>query len=153
MELVTTAAILMFSQIKGRKMAIITHAGGPAVMLTDVLSSNDIEIPNFEGDKAKALLGELYPGSSVSNPIDFLATGTADQLGKIIDACENDFNVDSMAVIFGNPGLVSSDGAYDKILEKQKFAKPIFPILTSIVNAKDEIEQFRNKGGITFPKR
>ena len=93
-------------------------------------SSNDIEIPNFEGDKAKALLGELYPGSSVSNPIDFLATGTADQLGKIIDACENDFNVDSMAVIFGNPGLVSSDGAYDKILEKQKVCKkPIFPIL------------------------
>ena len=153
MELVTTAAILMFNQVKGRKMAIITHAGGPAVMLTDVLSSNDIEIPTFEGEKAKALLKELYPGSSVSNPIDFLATGTASQLGKIIDACEHDFDVDSMAVIFGNPGLVSGNDAYDTILEKQKVCKkPIFPILTSIVNAKDEIEQFRNKGGITFPE-
>ena len=152
-ELVTTAAILMFNAVKGRKMAIITHAGGPAVMLTDVLSSNDIEIPNFEGAKAQALLNELYPGSSVSNPIDFLATGTAAQLGKIIDACENDFDVDSMAVIFGNPGLVSSDDAYDTILDKQKICKkPIFPILTSVVNAKDEIEQFKSKGGITFPE-
>ncbi len=152
-ELVTTAAILMFNAVKGRKMAIITHAGGPAVMLTDVLSSNDIEIPNFEGAKAQALLNELYPGSSVSNPIDFLATGTAAQLGKIIDACENDFDVDSMAVIFGNPGLVSSDDAYDTILNKQKICKkPIFPILTSVVNAKDEIEQFKSKGGITFPE-
>lgn len=152
-ELVTTAAILMFNAVKGRKMAIIAHAGGPAVMLTDILSSNNIEIPNLVGEKADALLKELYPGSSVSNPIDFLATGTADQLGKIIDACEHDFDVDSMAVIFGNPGLVSSDEAYDKILEKQKVCKkPIFPILTSIVNAKDAIEDFRDKGGITFPE-
>ena len=42
----------------------------------------------------------------MANPIDFLATGTAEQLGYIIDACENDFdNIDAMAVIFGSPGL------------------------------------------------
>ena len=73
-------------------------------MLTDVLSNNGMDVPHLEGPKADALLAKLFPGSSVGNPIDFLATGTAEQLGHIIDACENDFdNIDCMCVIFGSP--------------------------------------------------
>lgn len=150
-ELVTTAAIMMFPKPKGNRMGIITHAGGPAVMLTDVLSTNKIQIPHIEGEKADALLKELYLGSSVGNPIDFLATGTAEQLDKIIDACENHFDVDCMSVIFGNPGLGDIYKVCDVLLEKSKTCKkPIYPILTSISNARNEIEYFQSKGGISF---
>ncbi|MDD3740271.1 MAG: CoA-binding protein, partial [Bacteroidales bacterium] len=101
-ELATVASIFMHPVPKGKNIAIITHAGGPAVMLTDSLSNGGLNIPHIEGEKAKLLLEKLFPGSSVANPIDFLATGTAEQLGHIIDACENDFdNIDAMAVIFG----------------------------------------------------
>lgn len=152
-ELVTTAAIMMFPKLNGKKIGVITHAGGPAVMLTDVLSSNHINIPRIEGEKAKELLSHLYVGSSVGNPIDFLATGTPEQLGRIIDACENDFDVDAMTVIFGNPGLGDITEVVKVLLEKQKSCKkPIFPILTSIVNAKEEIEYFQSMGGISFPE-
>ncbi|MDD4670850.1 MAG: acetate--CoA ligase family protein [Bacteroidales bacterium] len=152
-ELVTTAAVMMFPKPSGKKMGIVTHAGGPAVMLTDVLSSNKIQIPHIEGEKAKDLLSQLYLGSSVGNPIDFLATGTAGQLEKIIDACENDFDVDCISVIFGNPGLGNITDVTDSILKKQKTCKkPIFPILTSIVNAHDEIVHFQSEGGISFPE-
>ncbi|MDR2586326.1 MAG: CoA-binding protein, partial [Prevotellaceae bacterium] len=89
-ELVTVASILMQPIPKGKSMAIVTHAGGPAVMLTDVFSVNKIEVPPITGEKAESLLGKLYPGSSVANPIDFLATGTANQLGDIIDFCEHE---------------------------------------------------------------
>ncbi len=58
-------------------MAIVTHAGGPAVMLTDALSDGEWKFLILEGPKAEALLGQLFNGSSVGNPIDFLATGTA----------------------------------------------------------------------------
>ncbi|MFA5850182.1 MAG: acetate--CoA ligase family protein [Bacteroidales bacterium] len=151
-ELVTVASVLMHRHPEGNKAAIITHAGGPAVMLTDVLSENGISIPHISGQKADELLTKLYPGSSVSNPIDFLATGTANQLEKIIDACENDFDVDSMAVIFGSPGLTQVYDVYDKLIDKiKKCKKPIYAILPSTVNAKDEIEMFKEKGGICFP--
>ena len=120
-------------------------------MLTDILSSNGLEIPSFSGAKAELLLSQLYPGSSVANPIDFLATGTADQLSAIIDSCQTDFDVDSMAVIFGSPGLTSVYDVYNILLEKIKTsAKPIYPILPSIVNVKEEIAQFQEKGGISF---
>ena len=151
-ELVTVASVLMHRHPEGNKAAIITHAGGPAVMLTDVLSDNGINIPHISGQKADALLAKLYPGSSVSNPIDFLATGTANQLEKIIDACENDFDVDCMAVIFGSPGLTQVYDVYERLIDKiKKCKKPIYAILPSTVNAKDEIEMFKEKGGICFP--
>lgn len=151
-ELVTVGAVMLNKLPKGDKVAIITHAGGPAVMLTDTLSEYNISIPHISGEKADNLLKELYNGSSTSNPIDFLATGTASQLAKIIDACEKDFDVDSMVVIFGNPGLTSVYDVYETLFNKIKECnKPIFSILPSTVNAKDEIAKFKEMGGICFP--
>ncbi|WP_461630184.1 acetate--CoA ligase family protein [Labilibaculum euxinus] len=152
-ELATVASIFMHPELKGKNIAVITHAGGPAVMLTDSLSNNGLDVPHIDGAKADALLEKLYAGSSVANPIDFLATGTAQQLGDIIDACENDFdNVDAMAVIFGSPGLFPVYDVYDLLHEKMKQCKkPIYPILPSIVNVKDEIEHFLAKGRVNFP--
>jgi acyl-CoA synthetase (NDP forming) len=152
-ELTTVASIFMHPELKGKNIAVITHAGGPAVMLTDSLSNNGLDVPHIDGAKADALLEKLYAGSSVANPIDFLATGTAQQLGDIIDACENDFdNIDAMAVIFGSPGLFPVYDVYDLLHEKMKLCKkPIYPILPSIINVKDEIEHFLAKGRINFP--
>ncbi len=154
-ELTTVCAIFMHPEVKGKNMAVITHAGGPAVMLTDVLSNNGMDVPHLEGPKAQELLAKLYNGSSVGNPIDFLATGTAEQLGYIIDACENDFDeIDCMCVIFGSPGLFANWEVYQVLDEKMKTCKkPIFPILPSIINVKDEIADFiTNKHRINFPE-
>lgn len=154
-ELTTVCAIFMHPEVKGKNMAVITHAGGPAVMLTDVLSNNGMDVPRIEGPKAQELLGKLFAGSSVGNPIDFLATGTAEQLGHIIDACENDFdNIDCMCVIFGSPGLFANWEVYEVLDKKMKTCKkPIFPILPSIINVKDEIADFiTNKHRINFPE-
>ncbi len=151
-ELVNVAAILSLPVLNGNKMAIITHAGGPAVMLTDALAQGGIQVPAISGSKADALLAKLYGGSSVGNPIDFLATGTAAQLSEIIDAVNNDFDsIDGMAVIFGSPGLFSAREAYAVLHEKMQHSlKPIFPILPSVVNVKEDIEFFIGKGHVCF---
>ncbi len=151
-ELITVAGVLMQKEAKGKNFAIITHAGGPAVMLTDVLSKNKLSVPKLEGEYTKHLLSELFDGSSVSNPIDFLATGTAKQLEIIIDYCENKFeNIDAMIVIFGSPGLRSVFDVYDVIDKKIRMCKkPIYAILPSIVNVKEEIAGFITQGNIAF---
>jgi len=152
-ELTLVGSIFMHKELTGKNIAIITHAGGPAVMLTDALSNGGLNVPNISGYKADALLEKLYPGSSVSNPIDFLATGTAEQLGFIIDACENDFDtIDAMCVIFGSPGLFEVSDVYDLLNEKMTTCKkPIYPILPSVINVKKEIDDFLAKGRINFP--
>ncbi|MFD0976139.1 acetate--CoA ligase family protein [Salinimicrobium gaetbulicola] len=150
-ELITVAGILQQKESEGKNIAIITHAGGPAVMLTDVLSKNGLIIPHLEGKESEALLNQLFDGSSVSNPIDFLATGNAEQLGSIIDYCETASEIDAMAVIFGSPGLTTVDDVYAVLDEKIRTSKkPIYAILPSVVNVKNEIQEFIKKGNIAF---
>lgn len=152
-ELTTVASVFMCNELKGKKLAIITHAGGPGVMLTDALENGGLKIPKIEDSPEKKSLKEkLFPGSSVENPIDFLATGTADQLGEIVDACENDFDVDGMAVIFGSPGLFPIRDVYDLLSQKMNTCnKPIYPILPSVINVKEEVSRFISHGNVNFP--
>lgn len=151
-ELINVAAVWQENKAIGKNVAIITHAGGSAVMLTDVLSSNGVNVPPIDEDKAKDLLKKLHPGSSVANPIDFLATGTADQLAEIIDFCEDLEEIDAMVVVFGSPGLFNVRDVYEVLHKKLKSCKKaIFPVLPSLINAGKEIQEFLDKGHVNFP--
>ncbi len=152
-ELAAVASVFMHKELSGKNLALISNAGGPCVMLTDALSEGGLQVPEIKGVEAEKLLEKLHPGSSVSNPIDFLATGTAEQLAEIMDACETKFdNIDAMIVIFGSPGLIPIHGVYDVLEEKMNScSKPIFPVLPSVINAKDEIARFLSRGRINFP--
>ena len=151
-ELVYVAAIFSITPLKGDRLAVITHAGGPGVMLTDILCKGGMKVPRLEGPKADALLSKLFPGSSVSNPIDFLATGNAVQLGQILDAVENDFSeVDGAVVVFGTTGMWRVDDVYSVLHEKIRTGtKPIFPILPSAIQAAEEVSHFQSMGHVNF---
>lgn len=153
-ELTTVANIFHCKPMKGKRLAIITHAGGPAVMLTDSLESGGLHIPHIKDSEARQKLkSKLFAGSSVENPIDFLATGNAEQLASIIDACENEFDeIDGMAVIFGSPGLTPVRDVYQVLSEKMRTCrKPIFPILPSVINVAEDVAYFISQGNVNFP--
>ena len=152
-ELTTVGCIFTLPPLKGRNFAIVTHAGGPGVMLTDALSKGGLNVPPLNNKTTtEELKSLLFPGSSVANPIDFLATGTAEQLGIVIDYCENKFdNIDAIAVIYGTPGLTQLYEAYDVLDQKIKACKkPIFPVLPSLHTAGAEVEDFLKKGHVNF---
>ncbi len=152
-DLIAVASVFAHPELKGENIAIITHAGGPAVMLTDALSDGGLQVPPITGEAAETLKDQLFPGSSVTNPIDFLATGTAEQLGLIIDTVTDQFdNIDAMVVIFGTPGLSPIFDVYEVLDEKmQHNKKPIYPVLPSVLTAASEIESFISKGRVIFP--
>jgi len=151
-ELTTVASAMLYPPMKGKNLAIITHAGGPAVMLTDVLSKGGFGVPELEGPRVEELLDHLHPGSSVANPIDLLATGNARQVGISIDYCENHFpEIDGIVVIFGTPGLAPVYDVYRVIHEKmQTCSKPVYPVLPSVTTAADEIREFLSMGHVCF---
>ena len=152
-DIVYTACIFLHKELKGKNIAIITHAGGPAVMLTDKLAEGGLNVPHINNPASKDLLGRLDPGSSVSNPIDILATGSAQQLGTTIDYVDKKFDdIDAMVVIFGSTGLTKVYDVYDVLYEKmQTCSKPIYPVLHSVSSASEENAYFKNKGEMFFP--
>lgn len=151
-ELTTVGCIFTLPPLTGRNFAIVTHAGGPGVMLTDALSKGGLNVPKIEGPDADELKSLLFPGASVANPIDILATGTPEHLGIAIDYCENKFkDIDAIFVIFGTPGLVQLYEAYDVLHKKiQECKKPIFPILPCLHTAGPEVAEFLKKGHVNF---
>lgn len=151
-ELTTVGCIFTLPTLKGKNFAIVTHAGGPGVMLADALSKGGLNVPQLEGPIAEELKSKLFPGAAVGNPIDILATGTPEQLGIAIDYCEEKFdNIDAILAIFGTPGLVKMYDAYEVIHQKMlSCKKPIFPVLPSVHTAGKEVEVFLKKGHVNF---
>lgn len=151
-ELTTVGCIFTLPELKGKNFAIITHAGGPGVMLTDALSKGGLNVPKLEGPIAEELKSQLFPGASVGNPIDILATGTPDHLRLCLDYCEEKLeHIDAVMAIFGTPGLVTMFEMYDVLHERmQTCKKPIFPILPSVNTAGDEVADFLAKGHVNF---
>ena len=152
-ELTTVASVFFHKPLKGRNIAIITHAGGPAVMLTDALSTGGMNIPKITGEHHDKLLSMMNPGASADNPIDLIATATNDQLDQVIEYVDKQLPlIDGMSVIFGNNGLNDMTEIYDLLHQKIKDCfKPLYPILPSITSSSEELGYFLNKGHVNFP--
>ncbi len=150
-ELATVGCIFTLPELRGKNFAIITHAGGPGVMLTDALCKGGLSVPHLEGPAAEELKSKLFPGAAVGNPIDVLATGTPEHLRLCIDFCEDNEEIDAILAIFGTPGLVEMYDMYDVLHEKMlSCRKPIFPILPSVHTAGPEVADFLAKGHVSF---
>jgi acetyltransferase len=152
-ELTTVASVFFHKHLKGKNMAIITHAGGPAVMLTDALSAGGLNIPRIEGEHRERLLSMMNPGASADNPIDLIATATNEQLEKVIDYVDKKMpGIDGMSVIFGNNGLNDMVIIHDLLHKKiEECNKPLFPILPSVTSSRAELQYFLEKGHVSFP--
>jgi acetyltransferase len=143
----------MHKPLKGRNIAIVTHAGGPAVMLTDALSAGGMNIPKLETEDQNRILGMMNQGASAVNPIDMIATATIEQLDRVIEYVDKDLKtIDGMSVIFGNNGLTDMSEIYTLLHRKiEECNKPLYPILPSISSSSEELEDFMNKGHVNFP--
>ena len=152
-ELTTVASVFFHKKLKGKNIAIITHAGGPAVMLTDALSAGGMNIPRISGIHEDNLLAMMNPGASAINPIDMIATATNDQLDNVIEYVDKQLSmIDGMSVIFGSNGLNDMTEIYDLLHQKIRDCnKPLYPILPSVTSSSEELGYFLNKGHVNFP--
>lgn len=152
-ELTTVASVFFHKHLKGRNIAIITHAGGPAVMLTDALSAGGMNIPKIPDEHQVKLLAMMNPGASAVNPIDLIATATNDQLARVIEYVDKQLPlIDGMSVIFGSNGLNDMTEIYDLLHRKiMECEKPLYPILPSITSSSEELRYFLDKGHVNFP--
>lgn len=152
-ELTTVASVFTHKPFKGKNIAIITHAGGPAVMLTDALTAGGLNIPRITGTNHEKILAMMNAGASADNPIDLIATANSEQLEQVIEFVDKQLpGIDSIIVIFGSNGMIDIQEIYEvlhrKILECNK---PVLPILPSITSSRNELEFFMNLGHVNFP--
>ncbi len=84
---------------QGKRVGIVTNAGGPGILATDAVERAGLEIPRLSGETVQALKEYLPGAASAANPVDVLGDALADRYEQAIELVLNDEKVDSLIVI------------------------------------------------------
>jgi acetyl coenzyme A synthetase (ADP forming)-like protein len=106
---------------KGRRVAILTNAGGPGVTAADALETNGLELAELSDATHAGMQAVLPPFASLHNPVDILASAPPDAYATCLRLLLDDEGVDSAMVIIPPPPAFSAGAV----------AKAIIPVIQS----------------------
>lgn len=100
-EMFDVAALLANQPLpKGRRVAILTNAGGPGILAADACEANGLQLAQLGVDTVSALRSFLPAAASVGNPIDMIASASAEQYRSSLGLLLADPGVDAVVVIY-----------------------------------------------------
>ena len=103
-ELFDAATLLAHQPVPGgRRVAIVTNAGGPAILAADACEANGLKVPVLSDATQRALRAFLPPAASVANPVDMIASATPEQYNEALRVVAADPGIDSLIAIFIPP--------------------------------------------------
>ncbi len=112
----------------GNKIAVITNAGGPAILAVDSFEKNGLALAELTGGTKEKLREIIRSEGSVSNPVDLLPGGTPEQYKAAINILTADPNTDAVISLFVEPVMVP---AFDVIESVNSVAsgKPVYQVV------------------------
>lgn len=115
----------------GDRVAVVSNAGGPAVLTTDAIDEVDLTLASFS-EETTARLGESLPdAASVSNPVDVLGDAEVDRIGTALEICLADPNVDAAIVVSTPHPLVSQSDLVRAVgAASRRYGKPVVTCLS-----------------------
>jgi acyl-CoA synthetase (NDP forming) len=137
-ELFDVASLLANQPLpKGRRVGIITNAGGPAILCADACEARGLEVPVLSDDSQAKLRAFLPAGASVGNPVDMIASAPAEHYQRAIEIVGRDENVDSLIVIFTPPLVTRAGDVAHSIVEAMQHIDKDKPLLSVFLSAHD----------------
>jgi len=146
-----------FKPIVNEKLVILTNAGGPGVVATDLIDQSEfLDFYNFSEKEKKVLKKQLTYASSVENPIDILGDADSERYENCLEIFKKIKGVGGVLALITPQAQTDVDNILKKIAEKnQKFPFPIFPILigekredtfqfpVEVINALNQMSKFK----------
>jgi acetate---CoA ligase (ADP-forming) len=109
-DLLDVASLLANQPLpKGPRVAIVTNAGGPGIMCADACEAAGLEVPPLPDDVQEELRSFLAPEAGLGNPVDMIATATAEQFRRAIATLAAWEGADALIVIFVRPLLTKAE--------------------------------------------
>lgn len=128
----------------GRRVAILTNAGGPGILCADTCEAEGLEVPLL-GEETRAALAKVLPSdASLTNPVDMIASASADQYREAIRIVGEDPNIDALVVIFIPPLVTRAEDVARAVLEGARSLEGRKPILTVFMQAQGVPQELRN---------
>ena len=134
-ELVDAAAVLSTQPLpRGRRVGIITNAGGLGILCADACESAGLELPELTSETRLALATAVPGEASLGNPVDLLGSATAATYEAVVPHVLADPNVDALIVIFVPPVVAGADevaAAIRRAVEPSERKKPVVAVVIS----------------------
>ena len=132
---------------KGNCVAVITNAGGPAILAVDKIENRGLKLANLSESTNKKLREIVHPDGSIDNPIDLLPGGSADNYKKVNEIVVEDENVDAVISIFVEPVMVNPLPVVESVFS----VKNSKPILQVIMPLPEFWSKYRNESKYKLP--
>ena len=127
---------------RGNRVAIVTNAGGPAILAVDALVAQGLEVGEFSGELQAELRSHLSPDAAVANPVDMIAAAGAEQYRACLDVLLTSDEVDAVIAIFipASPqGVAETAAAIRDAAVAHRGAKTFLAVYMSADGAPDEL--------------
>ncbi|MBF0433087.1 MAG: acetate--CoA ligase family protein, partial [Fibrobacteria bacterium] len=110
---------------RGKRVAIITNAGGPGIMAADAVELSGMEVCTLEGASAAALRDKLPAAASVGNPIDVLGDADPERYALAVETALRDETVDAVIIILTPQAMTRAIETAEAIAAQNKHTKPV----------------------------
>lgn len=122
----TANSILNLKKINGRRVAVLTNAGGPAILCVDEIEKQELEVAELNETTKSKLREILHPEASIKNPVDMLPGADANTYRTAVKILSEDESVDSIIAIFVEPVMIDAFDVVFQLAEEQKInSRPI----------------------------
>lgn len=105
------AAAMVFEKLSpfnGKRIGVVTNAGGPGILIADRLAHHGFEMPLMPESKRKELAEKLFPEASVGNPVDVVAPAPPEHYAEALKAMAQSGCYDALAMICVPPATVDT---------------------------------------------
>ncbi|MEW6261539.1 MAG: acetate--CoA ligase alpha subunit [Thermodesulfobacteriota bacterium] len=140
---------------KGRKIAIVTNAGGPGIMATDAAYRYNLELARFSEETRAQLKEHLPPTANINNPVDIIGDATHERYEAAIRQVLTDDNVDGAIVIL-SPQKMTRPLETAEIMPRvlQGIKKPVLCSFMGIVDVSEGVRylEANNIPNYVFPE-
>ena len=136
---------------KGDRVAVITNAGGPAVLAADAVEQFGMTLAKIEEDHVELLKQQLPPAAIAYNPIDVLGDADPKRYSMAVDAAQNDEEVDAVIVILTPHSMTQPAETARSIAQKAGGDKPILMVLMGSDEARVEHIKMVDKNLPIYP--
>lgn len=113
---------------KGEGVVIVTNAGGPGILATDLCEKLGVKMASLTPETRRVLIEKLPPASATGNPIDVLGDARADRYGFAVEKAFDDANVNAIIVIL-TPQAMTESLATAQIIVEISHRRGIKPVL------------------------
>ncbi|MEE9226418.1 MAG: acetate--CoA ligase family protein [Acidobacteriota bacterium] len=132
---------------RGNRVAILTNAGGPAILTTDACIGLDLQVAPLGPSTLAALQKAVPRESSLRNPVDLLASAGPDEYSAALQILLKDPAVDAVIAIFVSPIVIDSLEVAARISERaRRTRKPVLACLMGRLKGREAVEHLRNSG-------